>query len=115
MSDIELEDDIIDSLIEFHAFTGNDFISSFFRKGKNTCFKLLESSSRFKTAFAQLDTLWELSDDTFDALESFVVRLYGIKKAMSVDEARYKMFSKKLRSELVLRLHRERTNYMAAT
>ena len=92
MSDIELEDDIIESLIGFHAFTGNDFVRCFFRKGKNTCYKILESSSRFKSAFSQLGSSWELSDDTFNSLQSFVNRLYGIKKTMSVDEARYKFF-----------------------
>ena len=127
LNDIELEDDIIDSLIGFHAFTGNDFVSSFFRRGKNTCFKLLEGSSRFKAAFSQLGSSWELSDDTFDTLQSFVVRLYGIKKAMGVDEARYKILKKKFDNEVktvdmstlppcesVLRLHCERANYLAA-
>ena len=37
LSDIDLEDELIDALIGFHAFTGNDFTSSFFRKAKNTC------------------------------------------------------------------------------
>ena len=31
LSDIELKNDIIELLIGFHAFTGNDLVSSFFR------------------------------------------------------------------------------------
>ena len=38
LCDIELDADLIDSLIGFHAFTGNDFTSSFFRKGKKYLF-----------------------------------------------------------------------------
>mgnify|MGYP003327236149 CR=1 FL=1 len=49
LNDIEhLEPEIIDSLIGLHAFMGNDFVSSFFKKGNPTCFKVLKSSSKFK-------------------------------------------------------------------
>ena len=95
LSDLELEDSVITSLIGLHAFTGNDFVSSFFRKGKSTCFKLLEGSSRFQITFDKLGLEWDLSDDTFDELQSFVLRLYGARKFSGVDEARYRMFKKK--------------------
>ena len=94
---------------------------------KALCFKLLDTSSRFKEAFSQLGSSWELSDDTFNVLQSFVVRLYGIRKNINVNEARYKIFSRKLENEektidmsvlppceSVLRLHCERANYLAA-
>lgn len=55
LTEIELEN-IIQSLIGFHAFTGNEFVSSFIRKGKNIHNKLLERSSLFKAAFSQLET-----------------------------------------------------------
>ena len=87
----------------------------------------MKSNSRLKAAFTQLGTTWELSDDTFKELQSFVVRLNGIKEKMNVDEARYKMFSPKFENEektvdmstlppceSVLRLHCERANYLAA-
>ena len=127
LNDIELEDDIVESLIGFHAFTGNDFVSSFFKKGKLTCFKVMENDSHFKSAFSQLGSSWDLSDDTYDVLQSFVLKLYGTKRAMTVDEARYKIFKKKYDNEektvdmsvlppceSVLRLHCERANYLAA-
>ena len=34
LSDIELEENLIHPLIGFHAITGNDYVSSFFRKDK---------------------------------------------------------------------------------
>ena len=126
LSDIELDDDIVESLIGFHAFTGNDFVSSFFKKGKSTCFKLMENNSLFKAAFAQLGSSWDLSDDTYNTLQSFVIKLYGTKKVATVDEARYNIFKKKYDNEektvdmsvlppceSVLRLHCERANYLA--
>ena len=33
-SDIDLRENLIGPLIGFHAITGNDYVSSFFRKGK---------------------------------------------------------------------------------
>ena len=127
LSDIELEDEVVEALVGFHAFTGNDFVSSFFRKGKLLCFQLMLSSSRYKTAFAQLGESWELSDDTFRVLQLFVVNLYGVKKSKNVDDARYLLFKKKFENEdktldmstlppceSVLRLHCNRANYLAA-
>lgn len=127
LSKVDLDEDIIDALIGFHAFTGNDFVSSFFRKGKNTCFKLLSSSSKFKEAFSLLGSSWDLTDDIFYQLQSFVLHLYGMKKAVDVDAARYKLFKKKYDNEektvdmstlppcqSVLRLHCERAHFLAA-
>ena len=87
----------------------------------------MENDSRFKAAFSQLGSSWELSDDTYDALQSFVIKLYGTKKVATVDEARYKIFKKKYDNEektvdmsvlppceSVFRLHCERENYLAA-
>ena len=68
-------------------------------KEKSTCFNLMNTSSRFKAVFAQLGSSWELSNDTFEILQSFVLRLYGIKKKMNVNQARYKMFSRKFENE----------------
>ena len=41
LSNIDIEKDLVDALIGFHAFTGNGCISSFFRKGKENCWKLV--------------------------------------------------------------------------
>jgi hypothetical protein len=127
LSDIEhLEPEIIDSLIGLHAFTGNDFASSFFKKGKPTCFKVLKSSSKFTAAFARLGVTWDISNDLFLTLQEFVAKLYGMKR-QQVNEARYCLFSRKYRNEnkrvdmstippceSVLKLHSLRANFIAA-
>ena len=35
LKDINLKEAERKALIDFHAFTGNDYVSAFFRKGKN--------------------------------------------------------------------------------
>ena len=127
LSKVDLDEDTINALIGFHAFTGNDFVSSFFRKGKNTCFKLLSSSSKFKAAFSFLGSSWDLTDDIFDQIQSFVLHIYGMKKAVDTDAARYQLFKRKYDNEeknvdmsalppckSVLRLHFERAHYLSA-
>ena len=53
--------DPVDALIIFRAFTGNDYISSFFRKGKKKCLKLVEKRQNKKEI----------------VLEEFICQLYG--------------------------------------
>ena len=99
----------------------------FFRKRKSTCFKSLNSNSRLKVAFVELGSLWDLSGNIFDVLQSFIVILYG-EKNVNVNETRHTIFSRKFWDEnktvnmnvlqhweSVLRLHSERINYLAAT
>ena len=38
-------------LIGFHAFTCNDYVSSFFRKGKKACWKTMKKNQKFVDAF----------------------------------------------------------------
>ena len=126
MSDIDIDEDIIESLVGFHAFTGNDYISSFFRKGKNSCNKILEAKSEFQRAFAQLGEDWDVSENIVKDLEHFLCLLYGC-KAKDVDSARYEMFDKKFQNEnkvidmsllipckQVFMLRLSRANYYAA-
>ena len=42
LSNIDIEIYLVGALIGFHVFTGNDYISSFLRKGKEKCWKLVE-------------------------------------------------------------------------
>ena len=59
LSSTVFEDEIINSLIGFHAFTGNGYISSFYRKGKAACFKILQGSFKFQSMFATLENKLE--------------------------------------------------------
>ena len=40
MSDVETQEGNRNALISFHAFTGCDYTSSFFRKGKTTAYRV---------------------------------------------------------------------------
>ena len=52
------------SLIRFHAFTGNNYMSLFYRKGK-----ILQGSSTFQITFATLGNDLNISDDLLIKLE----------------------------------------------
>ena len=45
LNSIIFEDEITKSLIGFDAFTGSNYVSSFYRKGKPSCFR--NTSSQF--------------------------------------------------------------------
>ena len=80
LCDIELSDSEKECLIGFHAFTGNDYISSFLRKGKRTCWKIIEKNPKFIEVFASLGSSWSPQDEVYDGLGEYVCRLYGYKK-----------------------------------
>jgi hypothetical protein len=111
----------------FHAFTGNDYVSSFFRKGKQVCWKNMKNSTKFIKAFGQLGESWELKEDSalFSLIEEYTCLLYGFKEK-SVDVVRAAMFEKKYLKdgkivdmavlppcESVLFLHTTRANFVA--
>ena len=94
---IDIEDTLIQSLIGFHALTGNDFVSSFFRKGKKRCFEVLVKKSKYQNALALLGNTWDLSEEVFDSIQQFICQMYCLSKK-DVNEARYDMFYKKYQS-----------------
>ena len=125
LNEINLNDDIKNCLIGFHAFTGNDYISSFYRKGKAVCWKVLENNPKFLKVFQDLGTSWELTDETFELLEEYVCKLYGCRED-NVDQVCFQLFQKKLKREKkiidlsllppcksVLLLHTKRANCVA--
>ena len=76
----------------FYAFTGNDYVSSFFGKGKQKCWKVVKSDSMYINEFKSLGLTWDLNAETFKILESYVCRLYGKKGEERVNAAHYKIF-----------------------
>ena len=80
------------AIIGFHAFTGNDYTSSFFRKGKKTCWKIAKRNPEFMEFFAKLGTSNEVDDELLSSAEAYVCSLYGKSKLRSVNEARSKIF-----------------------
>ena len=53
LNEINLDYEIKKCLIGFHAFTGNYYISSFYWKGKEVCWKVLEKNPKFLNAFQE--------------------------------------------------------------
>ena len=82
------------ALLGFHAFTGNDYNASFFRKSKVTCWKILANNSKFEDTFSALGEHLEISVFLNSSLEEYVCRLYRCSEK-SVNCVRYKMFEKK--------------------
>ena len=126
LSDIDLEENLIDSLIGFHALTGNDYVSSFFRKGKKKCFGVLEKKVKFQEALTSLGTSWEVTPELFAEIQKYVCAIYGSTKK-NINEVRYDIFYKKHQNqnkivdmstlppcEQVLLLHVKRANYIAS-
>ena len=116
------------ALIGFHAYTGSDYVSSFFKKGKAVCWKQMMKNPKFINAFGRLGQAWNLSDDRslFQHLEEFTCSLYNVKREESVNIARQKLFEIKFSKQgkivdlallppcqSVLYLHCKRANYVA--
>ena len=112
------------TLIGFHAFTGNDFVSGFFRKGKLACWKTMLKNEQFINAFSSLGTEWSVDDETREDLELFVCQLYSSKEK-KINDARFELFTKKQKKDQLTDLsllppcqkslffHIERSNYVA--
>ncbi|GFW35628.1 uncharacterized protein TNCV_4434791 [Trichonephila clavipes] len=88
------------SLPCFHAITGCDFTSAFFRKGKLSPFKLLEKSVEYQLACQEIIT----DDDdelerTFATLEKFICHMYGVPNSSNVNDVRFYLFSKTYQSK----------------
>ena len=94
LSDVILPDIDKSCLIGFHAFIGNDFISSFFRRGKLQCWKTLQKEPNFQSSFSELGDSWDINEGLSKQLEKYVCHLYGY-KCSSVNEVSYKMFNSK--------------------
>ena len=79
-----------EALIGFHALTGCDFNSAFYRKGKSTPFSYLEKDEDHVSA------LRSLCSDVIDtpAITAYVCRVYGFKALSNINVARYQSFIK---------------------
>ena len=44
LSDFEIDVECKSALLGLHAFTGNDYVSSLFRKGKEKCWKVMRKN-----------------------------------------------------------------------
>lgn len=114
------------ALVGLHAFTGNDYVASFLRKGKPFCWKQVSKDPEFLDIFCRLGMEMHVPEEMFIAMERFVCFLYGEKKIEHVNEARSAIFWKKMNKERKvadlsllppcsssLRKHVTRANYVA--
>jgi len=123
---VQLEDDQQSALIGFHAFTGNDYVSSFLRKGKKMCWKVMMKNEDFIKSFSDLGHDWTLNNEIVCNFEKYVCELFN-SKARSVNACRFEMFRRKYTKEnkaidlsllppcsSSLILHLKRSNFVAA-
>ena len=123
LDQINLRADRRQALIGFHSFTGNDYVSAFFRKGKGVCWKMIIKNDLFVDIITQLGDDWELLQQIKLVLERYVCRPHGSKN--TVNTVRFDMFERKQKkgvmvdlsnlppSQSALYLHMERANYVA--
>ena len=121
----ELSSEQRSAIIGFWSFIGNDYLGSFFRKGKKTGWKVAKKNKKFLDFFTKLGTS-DNSSDLMTTAETFVCALYGKPKLMCVNAARTEIFwdrykkNKKV-AELSLlppcrenlRFHLQRANFVA--
>ena len=69
---LELSQQRSKSLLRLQAFSKNDYVPSFFKKGKNQFWKLLEKFEKFHDCSSNLGIQYEMSEELFKQLEEFV-------------------------------------------
>ena len=87
------------ALLGMHAFSGNDYVSCFFRKGKQAVWKAVNKKTEFIDLFASLGDEVAPSEELVLGLEKFVCFLYGHPRLLSVNEARRKVFWQKFNKD----------------
>ena len=60
LADIIMNENEKDALLGFHAFSGNDYISGFFRKDKSSGWKCMAKTEKFVQLFADLRKSWKI-------------------------------------------------------
>eukprot|EP00794_Sanderia_malayensis_P012447 gene12447-13734_t len=86
-------------IIGFHALTGNDYVSSFFGKGKASCYKIYTKFPHLQAAFCNLGNSFTVDEQTKVALREFICKVYGKGRLNDVDEARRELFWNRLRRD----------------
>ena len=110
---------VVKELLAFHAFTGSDTTSFFFRKGKKGAWKTFLKHPALLQGLGKGSE--KLSSETERHVETFVSRWYGLPKDIdSVDQARATLFQQGRHVSSLpptadaLRLHLVRCHHQAA-
>ena len=86
-------------VLAFHALTGNDYVSSFFGKGKASCYKIYKEFPHLQAAFCDLGNSSTVDEQTKEVLKEYICKVYGKGRLNDVDEARRELFWKRLQRE----------------
>ena len=120
-----LSDEQRSAIIGLHAFSGNDYLSSFFRKGNATCWKTMCKKADYIAAFSLLGSTYLVDTEVTQGIEKYVCALYNRSKLHSANEARSSIFWDKYNKDKKivglcmllpcfgnLELHLKRSNYV---
>ena len=99
LSDVNMSIEEKAALIGFHAFTGNDYVSASFKKGKGACWKILLNNLRFWRVFAEVGRDWLPLNNPIQVPEEFVCLLFGSRQLKSIKEVRFHLFKRKYESQ----------------
>lgn len=83
--------EFINALPGWYAFTGCLYEPSFYRKGRKSCFKVLQSAKTFQKAFSHLGLGLPVTEENDKIIEEFTCKLYG-RNACDINEARATIF-----------------------
>ena len=75
-----LSDKQKEALIDLHSFSGNDYVSSFFPKGKITCWKTLLKNEIFLDVFSELGISFAINEQMLNNIQKFICVFYGQSK-----------------------------------
>lgn len=79
----------------FHAFTGCDFNSAFYRKGKKKPLQILRNSPKYIQALTDISNIPNCNlDELLVTLEGYVCRLYALTAVEDINVARVVTFTK---------------------
>jgi hypothetical protein len=87
------------AVLGMHSFSGNDSVSSFFRKGKQAVWKAVTKNIAFIDLFSSLGTEVTASEELVRGVEWFVCSIYGHPRILSINEERKKVFWDKFNKE----------------
>ena len=82
-----------------HAFSGNDYVSSFLRKGKSDFWKLVLKKHEFLQLFGKLGLEFRVNQQIFDRSEKFVCFFYGFPKKSTINDVCKNIFWTKFDKE----------------
>ena len=88
----ELGETLCKALPAYHALTGCDYISLFFKKGKVRPLKLLQKDTDAQIVLSKLSILEEIDENTISTIEGYVCKIYASKNICKVNDLFLKIF-----------------------